>query len=140
MSDMFTDVVTFNSMVVSKRFEANLPPQVQGDRVSLQGKLIQEELEELREELDTYDGSEESRAKTAKELCDVLYVVLGLGFHLNLDLNPVWEKVHRNNMEKIVHGRFREDGKLIKPDRFTTYKPTEVPDIYDDLYDFVAPV
>ena len=140
MPDMFQEVVDFNSLIVLKRFEAGLPMQTEGDRVSMQWRLVQEELTELKEELDTYDGSNSYRANTAKELCDLLYVVLGLAFHLNLDIRKVWENTHRNNMSKILHGSIRQDGKLLKPNNFVTYKPEEVSEIYDDLYDFVAPI
>lgn len=146
---MLRDVVDFNGTVIQKRVNSGLQIKPVNERVSMQLKLIDEELKELKHELSEWfiHGSqtddlrdEENHAALSKEICDVLYVVLGLAFHLNLDIDSVWTFVHTNNMHKMVNGHFREDGKLVKPEGFVTYKPEQVPDLYDDILDFVAPM
>ena len=80
----------------------------------LRNRLIEEEFEEFREAMKTKGLSE-----MAKELADLLYVVYGTAVSLGIDMEPVFEEVHRSNMSK-VGGYKREDGKWIKP---STYSP-----------------
>ena len=51
----------------------------------------------------------------AKEICDVIYVAVGIACMYGIDLEPVWAAVHESNMAK---GPQSEpcDGKVPKPD------------------------
>ncbi len=87
---------------------------------TLRTRLIQEEFEELQEAMKTKD-----LANVAKELADLLYVVYGTAVSCGIDMEPVFQEVHRSNMSK-VGGHKREDGKWVKP---ATYSPADIPPI-----------
>jgi predicted HAD superfamily Cof-like phosphohydrolase len=76
--------------------------------------LIQEEFDEVKEAL-----VEENLANIAKELADLLYVVYGAAIAYGIDMESVFQEVHRSNMSK-VGGHRRDDGKWVKP---ATYSP-----------------
>lgn len=90
-------------------------------------ELITEEyLEVLAELFPGYDGHEDppppDPVKLAKELCDLLYVVLGTGVSLGLDLEKCFKEVHRSNMSKLdSDGNVirREDGKVLKSELYS---------------------
>jgi len=84
---------------------------------TLRKRLIQEEFEELQEAL-----QEKDLPSIAKELADLLYVVYGTAVSLGIDMEPVFQEVHRSNMSK-VGGYKREDGKWVKP---PTYSPAKI--------------
>ncbi|MFZ1744805.1 MAG: MazG nucleotide pyrophosphohydrolase domain-containing protein [Nitrospirales bacterium] len=86
----------------------------------LRKRLIQEEFDELQEAI-----QEKDLPSIAKELADLLYVVYGTAVSLGIDMEPVFQEVHRSNMSK-VGGHKREDGKWVKP---STYSPAEIPPI-----------
>jgi predicted HAD superfamily Cof-like phosphohydrolase len=75
----------------------------------LRVRLMQEELEELRDALAQHDVE-----AVAKELADVLYVVYGTAVSCGIDMAPIFREVHRSNMSKIG-GYKRADGKWMKP-------------------------
>lgn len=79
--------------------------------------LIQEELDELETAFLNKDIVE-----VADALGDLLYVVYGAGVVCGIDLENVFNEVHRSNMTK-VGGHKREDGKWVKPD---TYEPANI--------------
>jgi predicted HAD superfamily Cof-like phosphohydrolase len=84
------------------------------DLIILRMKLINEELNELRDEL--YVSSPDKR-KVAKELADLLYVIYGAGVAFGIDMDSVFEAVHQSNMSKLDDkGQpvYREDGKVLK--------------------------
>lgn len=85
--------------------------------------LIAEELSEL-EDAD-YAGD---IVGVADALGDLLYVVLGTAVTYGIDLEPIFEEIHRSNMTK-VGGRKSATGKLIKPD---TYEPPQLEPILRD--------
>jgi NTP pyrophosphatase (non-canonical NTP hydrolase) len=82
---------------------------------SLRSALIHEEAVELTDEIDF--GTEEA---ALKEVCDVLYVVLGAAviFGWEDKLSAAFNRVHDNNMTKITKGKFNASGKLTKPDNY----------------------
>lgn len=85
-------------------------PAVPGEATKeLRMKLIQEEFDELRDALIQQDLS-----GVAKELADLLYVVYGTAVSCGIDMEPVFQEVHRSNMSK-VGGHKRADGKWVKP-------------------------
>jgi predicted HAD superfamily Cof-like phosphohydrolase len=75
--------------------------------------LIAEEVCELFDAI-----VENDLVKVADGLADVLYVVYGTAVEYGIDLDPVFEEVHRSNMTKIG-GEKREDGKVLKPENFS---------------------
>ena len=75
-------------------------------------RLIHEEMLEVKEAIH-YEGLPE----IAKELCDLLYVVYGMGHSMGIDLNACFNVVHESNMSKLgPDGKpiYREDGKVLK--------------------------
>jgi predicted HAD superfamily Cof-like phosphohydrolase len=86
----------------------------------LRKRLIQEEFDELQEAM-----REKDLSSIAKELADLLYVVYGTAVSLGIDMEPVFQEVHRSNMSK-VGGHKREDGKWVKP---PTYSPAQLDDL-----------
>ena len=92
----------------------------------LRYELIREELEEMREALDSRD-----LVGVADALTDLLYVVYGAGHAFGLNLDETFNEVHRSNMSKLGEdGKpiYREDGKVLKG---PNYSP---PDLKKVLY------
>ena len=61
----------------------------------LRKRLIQEEFEELQEAME-----EKDLPSIAKELADLLYVVYGTAVSLGIDMEPVFQEVHRFQYEQ----------------------------------------
>lgn len=75
-------------------------------------KLIDEEYDEFIQALNHGDN-----ALTAKEACDLVYVVVGTCIALGIPFNEVFAALQVSNMSKISpdgHVKFREDGKVLK--------------------------
>ncbi len=80
--------------------------------------LITEETKELIEAIDSGDIKDIS-----KEMCDVLYAVLGtaVAFGLQDKLMDVFDAVHESNMSKLDRDGnplIREDGKILKSELY----------------------
>lgn len=75
----------------------------------LRTRLIEEELDEYAEAARQGDLTE-----VADALADLMYVIVGTAVSFGIDLEPIWDEVHRSNMEKEGGGT-REDGKIMKP-------------------------
>ena len=74
--------------------------------------LIQEELNELKEAMDTKNLKE-----IADALTDILYVTYGAGYAYGIDLDKCFKEVQRANMSKLdENGKpiFNEKGKVMK--------------------------
>ena len=84
------------------------------DTVALRTSLIGEEFTELIHAMNTEDIT-----AIADGIADLLYVVYGTAVSCGIDIEPIFEEVHRSNMTK-VGGHKRTDGKWIKP---LTYEP-----------------
>ena len=84
--------------------------------------LIEEELAELRNA-----GEARNVVAVADALADLLYVVYGAGVTYGIDLEPIFEEIHRSNMSKgnpeVVR---RPDGKILKGDRYSPPRVGEV--------------
>jgi predicted HAD superfamily Cof-like phosphohydrolase len=79
-------------------------------RPLLRANLIREEAAETITAIESNDIVE-----VADGLCDLIYVALGAALEFGIDLAPLFDEVHRSNMEK-VGGDIRSDGKILKPD------------------------
>jgi predicted HAD superfamily Cof-like phosphohydrolase len=100
------------------------PVEVQNLRV----RLILEEAYEFRE---AGEGCDLPHA--IKELCDLLYVVLGTANAYGIDIEPFFAEVHRSNMTKVwPDGAVHKDanGKVIKPH---TYSPADIAGVLASL-------
>jgi predicted HAD superfamily Cof-like phosphohydrolase len=85
--------------------------------VRLRKKLNREEHKELNKAIVSKD-----LPAIAKELCDLLYVVYGMGITFGIPVDECFAEVHRSNMSKLgPDGKpiYRADGKVLKgPDYF----------------------
>lgn len=88
--------------------------EVGHESIHLRFHLIVEEFAELHEEL--LRGDNLDRAKTAREMADLVYVLYGTADFLNIDLDKAVAEVHRANMDKVKANLRRKDGKLLKPE------------------------
>ena len=87
--------------------------------VDLRYKLIEEELEELKEAIDKKDLKE-----VADALTDILYVTYGAGHAFGINLDKCFEEVQNSNMSKLdENGQpiYNELGKVMKGPNF--FKP-----------------
>ena len=98
------------------------PSDVNEDTKRLRVRLIQEEFDELKEAMVRGD-----LAAVAKEMADLLYVTYGTAVSYGIDMEPIFEEVHRSNLSK-VGGYKRADGKWVKP---PTYSPADVRSILE---------
>lgn len=98
------------------------PTDVNEDTKRLRVRLIQEEFDELKEAMAAGD-----LAAIAKEMADLLYVTYGTAVSYGIDMEPIFEEVHRSNLSK-VGGYKRADGKWVKP---PTYSPADIASILE---------
>ena len=83
-------------------------PSFSSDKINqLRISLIKEELDELKEAMDSKDLLE-----VADALTDLLYVTYGAGHAFGIDLDKCFEEVQNSNMSKLG-----EDGKPIYNDK-----------------------
>ena len=93
---------------------------------SLRYELINEELSELKEAIDSKDIKE-----VADALTDILYVTYGAGHAFGINLDKCFEEVQNSNMSKLgLDGKpiYNDKGKVMKGPNY--FKP--------DLNKFVA--
>jgi len=75
----------------------------------LRDKLITEEFLELSEAIEYRDLEDISDS-----IVDLIYVALGTAVSFRIDIQPIWDEVHKCNMAKTGGGK-RADGKILKP-------------------------
>ena len=90
-----------------------VPTDLNDDTRQLRVRLIQEEFDELKEAMATGN-----LAAVAKEMADLLYVTYGTAVSYGIDMEPVFQEVHRSNLSK-VGGYKRADGKWVKPPTYS---------------------
>jgi predicted HAD superfamily Cof-like phosphohydrolase len=102
---------TFGQMVKTE-------PQFPDDKtMQLRFDLIQEELNELKEAMDTKNLKE-----VADALTDILYVTYGAGYAYGINLDKCFKEVQRANMSKLgKDGKpiYNEKGKVMKGPNYT---------------------
>ena len=100
--------------------EVKTRPSFSTDKInSLRYDLIKEELEELKEAMESKDLLE-----VADALTDILYVTYGAGHAFGIDLDKCFEEVQSSNMSKLDEdGRpiYNESGKVMKGPKY--FKP-----------------
>jgi predicted HAD superfamily Cof-like phosphohydrolase len=53
--------------------------------------------------------------EAADGIADQIYVSLGTAIALGIDMQPIWDLVHKANMAKFGPGSYKKDGKQMKP-------------------------
>jgi len=88
----------------------------------LRMSLLEEELAELRNA-----GESEDLVGIADALADLLYVTYGAAVTYGIDLEPVFDEIHRSNMSKgDPEVRVRCDGKVLKGAHYSPPRVLEV--------------
>ena len=103
--------------------EVKEKPSFSSDKINqLRISLIKEELDELKEAMDSRDLLE-----VADALTDLLYVTYGAGHAFGIDLDKCFEEVQNSNMSKLGDdGKsiYNEFGKVMKGPNY--FKPNLV--------------
>lgn len=104
--------------------------------LELRYKLLNEELSELKAEIDTLclelkeqgQTTPQTRGKMLKELADLQYVLSGMAISFGLPFEEAFNRVHTSNMSKLVNGKpiKRADGKFLKG---PNYQPPYLEDL-----------
>ncbi len=93
------------------------PTAIDLKAMTLRYHLIDEELSEFLDAM-----SKQDLVAVADALGDLLYVVYGAAVSYGIDLEPVFNEIHRSNMSKIG-GHKNEAGKWVKP---ASYSPANL--------------
>ena len=100
--------------------EVKEKPSFSSDKINqLRISLIKEELDELKEAMDSKDLLE-----VADALTDLLYVTYGAGHAFGIDLDACFQEVQNSNMSKLgENGKpiFNDQGKVMKGPNY--FKP-----------------
>ena len=100
--------------------EVKNKPSFSSDKINqLRISLIKEELDELKEAMDS-----KNLLEVADALTDLLYVTYGAGHAFGIDLDKCFEEVQNSNMSKLgKDGKpiFNENGKVMKGPNY--FKP-----------------
>jgi predicted HAD superfamily Cof-like phosphohydrolase len=98
-------------------------------RAALPDAAVPAELAKLRVDLLAEETGEFADATAAGDivgiadaLADIIYVAYGAAIVYGIDLDAVFAEVHRSNMTKLDErgmAIYREDGKVLKSDRYT---------------------
>ena len=97
----------------------NAPTMPTQERFALRQKLLQEEVDELDAAFKLNDLTE-----MADAVGDIMYIILGTAHEMGIAdrLPEIFSEIHRSNMSKTDEdGKpiFREDGKVMKSERYT---------------------
>ena len=106
--DWYKDMQDFHKVVMLDNFEPR-PHQPPPKYYTLRYTLVKEEMEETLEAIKIG-----SLAEVADGIADSIYVLLGTTVTYGIDIRPIWNLVHKANMEK-KKGKMRFDGKRLKP-------------------------
>lgn len=123
-----------------KAMECAIDEPLSVETLKLRSKLLDEELNELKVEIDTLcqelnttgKTTVATRTKMLKELSDLQYVLSGMAVSFNLPLEEAFNRVHTSNMSKLVDGKplKREDGKFLKG---PNYQPPHLEDLAEKI-------
>ena len=92
--------------------EENLPQKpilMTEDKKDFIAKMVKDEMDELKEAHDI--------PSQADALVDAIYYICDTAVRHGINLDPIFDIVHKANMQKVVDGKVirREDGKILKP-------------------------
>ena len=121
--DWLQDVRDFHK--VMDRKIGDKPSVLDYETHTLRENLIREEFEEVIEALNQKDI-----CQTAKEIVDLIYVLIGTAVSCGIDLRPIWDEVQKSNMAKQGGGK-RPDGKIMKPEG---WQPPDIKKIIGEQY------
>ena len=97
------------------------PALIDPNTCRLRCNLIQEELDELADAMGLgLEGEPQNLVEVADALGDLLYVVLGTAVSFGIDIEPIFEEIHRSNLTKFIDGYRRGDGKWVKGPSYTS--------------------
>lgn len=119
--DWFKDIIEFH-----EEFNMHIEPlpKIPRDGVKvLRQCLIKEEVEETIQAIERNDLVE-----IADGIADSIVVLLGTTVSYGIDINAVFNEVHKTNMAKIG-GEVRADGKQLKP---KGWKPPRIKEILEN--------
>jgi len=87
------------------------------EKVSFIKNMVNDEMQELAE---AGNITEQTDA-----LVDAIYYICDTAARHGMNLDPLFEIVHRANMQKVVDGKVirRQDGKIMKPDTWQDPEP-----------------
>ena len=93
------------------------PVQLSLDRVDFVRRMVADEMQELGEARDV--------TEQADALVDAIYYLMDTAVRHGIDLDPLFDIVHRANMGKVVNGSVlrRADGKILKPEGWVDPAP-----------------
>lgn len=115
------DMKDFHSKVMLDDFPER--PHIPNDKYQrLRRKLIREEVNELLDAIDDND-----LVKLADGCVDSIVVIIGTALTYGIDLEPIWNEIHRTNMAKRF-GEMRPDGKRLKPEG---WEPPRIKDLIE---------
>jgi len=118
-------VRAFHLVMIGSTVTPHEPVRLDEYNGELRCSLIDEEAREFRAAWEARD-----RLAMIDALCDLLYVTLGAGVEMGVELSPFFDEVHAANMKK-VGGRIREDGKQLKPE---AWAPPDIAGVFSRLY------
>ena len=108
-------MTTFSNRLQQDVYEAH---KKMGHPTTLFPAVIDDELMCFRNELHQEEGEELEKAMgegdlaaIADGIADLIYVLMGTAVCYGIDMQPVWDEVHRANMAKQPN----TEGKFIKP-------------------------
>lgn len=86
------------------------PQKMTVEGVAFIRKMVNDEMDELEES--------QTVTEQADALVDAIYYICDFAVRNGVNLDPLFEIVHRANMQKVVNGKVirREDGKILKPE------------------------
>jgi predicted HAD superfamily Cof-like phosphohydrolase len=86
------------------------PIEMTKDAIAFIRSMVNDELDELEEATNITEQSD--------ALVDAIYYICDTAVRHGMNLDPLFDIVHRANMQKVVDGKVirREDGKIMKPD------------------------
>lgn len=124
---VFTDVEDFHIVFRQDAFKP-----ITKERLEFRHNLLREEYKEVQAEYNNALTKNKeidniNKQNLSKELCDLIYVAVGMGVTFGLPLEEVWNRTHKSNMSK--NGGVREDGKVLKGEG---YEPPVLRDLFDE--------
>lgn len=106
--DWQSDIMEFH--IVAKHYIQTIPKLAPDNVHHLRRELILEEMSETVDALDKGD-----LVGIADGITDSIVVLLGTAVSYGIDIQPIWDEVHKTNMAKIDTPK-RADGKSMKPE------------------------